>query len=719
MIHRIKKKWFYALICFLVLLCAYPSFLTVYKLEHSLFLGFMIGLFCIINLCFEQWWLRLSFLIIGYFFTLYYYFPSDHLFGFTWLASFFSRLQTIFVSLSNGTLSYIPAIAAMLFILLLTIALSVLIIHYERWLLSFLVIIGYLFSLILVNQLRLEWTILSIACLFLLLYFYQTYSPALNKKSSRKLMILVTILFSLLGLSAFYVPFFFPKSKLFLLEQTLPIRTYLNSKGVYQQINQYGLPGQTITGFSDDDNQLGGPINDDPRILFTAEQTTKHYWRVETKRYYTGKGWKANSETTILQTPITLSDTDYQGRFKEETTSKLVFNTNDTYLPIPYGNVQVPLTDNQRVELIEMKNRLNFVQRPKDLTLSFQEPDYTVNDLEQVPLTVTPSLKSEIQLPDTLPSQVQALALSLTESKPTLYDKVKAVEQYLKTDGSYRYSKTDASYTPEDKDYVDYFLFESKIGYCDNFSSAMVVLLRSVGIPSRWAKGFAPGDVIETSTNNKKYAIRNSHAHSWPEVYFEGYGWLPFEPTPGFEATNESTSSTSSDTQSSDTKETSSTTISSSTTTETSISSTVSSNSSQKDEKETVSLDWAKLFKLTVLLLGILLLSITGFFFYKNFFWLYFNLYQKLPTTDFASSYSLLLKKAEKIFAREKNEPLDDYAQRFENEYPECHGAFSQSTAIYEQLLYGQQKPSEADYTGLLTHMAKLLTSFKKEKKRN
>ena len=94
-------------------------------------------------------------------------------------------------------------------------------------------------------------------------------------------------------------------------------------------------------------------------------------------------------------------------------------------------------------------------------------------------------------------------------------------------------------------------------------------------------------------------------------------------------------------------------------------------------------------------------------------------MYQKLPTTDFISSYSLLLKKAEKIFAREKNEPLDDYAQRFENEYPECHGAFSQSTTIYEQFLYGQQKPSEEDYTGLLAHMAKLLTSFKKEKKRN
>ncbi|MHC5228911.1 transglutaminaseTgpA domain-containing protein [Enterococcus sp. LJL99] len=714
MLNRIKEKWVYALICFLVLLCAYPPFLTVYKLEHSLFLGLMIGLFCLINLCFEHWWLRLSFLITSYFFTLYYYFPSDHSFGFTWLASFFARLQTIFKSISNGTLSYMPASAAMLFILMLIIALSVLVIHYEKWVLSFSVIIGYLFSLMLVNQLQLEWCILSIASLFLLLYLYQIYSQALSKNDSRKLFVLATILCGVIGLSAFYVPTLFPKSKLFLIEQTLPIRTYLNSKGIYQQINRYGLPNQSATGFSDDDKQLGGPINDDLTILFTAEQTTKHYWRVETKRYYTGKGWMANSETTKTKTPLTFSDTDYRGRFKEETTSKLVFNTNDTYLPLPYGNVQIPLTDNKRVELIEMKNRLNFEQRPKELLLSFQEPDYTINDLEQVPVNALSSLQAERQLPDTLPGQVQELALSLTESKTTLYDKVKAVEQYLKTDGSYRYSKTDAAYTPEDKDYVDHFLFETKTGYCDNFSSAMVVLLRSVGIPSRWAKGFAPGDVVETSNKNKKYAIRNSHAHSWPEVYFEGYGWIPFEPTPGFEATNESTDSNSSETQSTNSKESSSTSNERSTTSETSTSSSTTSTSSQKDETDAESLDWTKLVKLTGLFLGFLLLSIIGFFYYKNFFWLYFNLYQKRTKADFASSYSLLLKKAEKILAREKNEPLKDYAQRFEKKYPECHGAFIQATLMYEQSLYGQQKPSASDYAGLLTHLAKLLTSLKK-----
>ena len=63
----------------------------------------------------------------------------------------------------------------------------------------------------------------------------------------------------------------------------------------------------------------------------------------------------------------------------------------------------------------------------------------------------------------------------------------------------------------------------------------MVVLLRTLGIPARWTKGFTDG--IRTGTDeqgNEEYSILNSHAHSWPEVYFPGFGWLPFEPTPSF-----------------------------------------------------------------------------------------------------------------------------------------------------------------------------------------
>jgi transglutaminase-like putative cysteine protease len=75
---------------------------------------------------------------------------------------------------------------------------------------------------------------------------------------------------------------------------------------------------------------------------------------------------------------------------------------------------------------------------------------------------------------------------------------------------------------------VDYFLFESREGYCTYYASAMVVLLRLNGIPARIAAGFAQGDYDPTLG---AYRVSESDAHSWVEAYFPPYGWVEFEPT--------------------------------------------------------------------------------------------------------------------------------------------------------------------------------------------
>ena len=81
---------------------------------------------------------------------------------------------------------------------------------------------------------------------------------------------------------------------------------------------------------------------------------------------------------------------------------------------------------------------------------------------------------------------------------------------------------------PPDQDWVDYFLFDSKQGYCDYFATAMVVLLRAEGVPARVASGFAPGD-FDPDTGIS--IVRENHAHSWVEAYFPRYGWITFEPS--------------------------------------------------------------------------------------------------------------------------------------------------------------------------------------------
>src|SRR5690606_38389217 len=70
--------------------------------------------------------------------------------------------------------------------------------------------------------------------------------------------------------------------------------------------------------------------------------------------------------------------------------------------------------------------------------------------------------------------------------------------------------------------------------YCDNFSTSMVVLLRSLDIPARWVKGFNEGEIVETKDDTDIYQITNNNAHSWVEAYMPGVGWMLFEPTIGF-----------------------------------------------------------------------------------------------------------------------------------------------------------------------------------------
>ena len=76
---------------------------------------------------------------------------------------------------------------------------------------------------------------------------------------------------------------------------------------------------------------------------------------------------------------------------------------------------------------------------------------------------------------------------------------------------------------------LDAFLFEDKIGYCQQFSGAMALMLRLQGIPARVAAGFSPGSY---NRDSGEYRVRDLDAHSWVEVWFNGIGWVPFDPTP-------------------------------------------------------------------------------------------------------------------------------------------------------------------------------------------
>jgi transglutaminase-like putative cysteine protease len=130
-----------------------------------------------------------------------------------------------------------------------------------------------------------------------------------------------------------------------------------------------------------------------------------------------------------------------------------------------------------------------------------------------------------LQLPRSLPDRVGALARDVTEGSVTTYDKVVAVQDYLRS--NYRYA-LDSPVPPEGRDAVDHFLFDARTGFCEQFASAHAVMLRTLGIPTRVVTGFTPGS---RNLFTGYFEVRASDAHAWVEVYFPGYGWYEFDPT--------------------------------------------------------------------------------------------------------------------------------------------------------------------------------------------
>ena len=129
-----------------------------------------------------------------------------------------------------------------------------------------------------------------------------------------------------------------------------------------------------------------------------------------------------------------------------------------------------------------------------------------------------------LQLPK-LDKRIPSLVQSITAQAQTPVDKAIALETYLQTKYSYTLDLTGKP----GSDPLAYFLFQSRAGHCEYFASAMAVMLRTLGIPSREVNGFLPG---EYNTLGGDYIVRASDAHSWVEAYFPGSGWVVFDPTP-------------------------------------------------------------------------------------------------------------------------------------------------------------------------------------------
>jgi transglutaminase-like putative cysteine protease len=160
--------------------------------------------------------------------------------------------------------------------------------------------------------------------------------------------------------------------------------------------------------------------------------------------------------------------------------------------------------------------QLRAVSFPKDLSPQAQAQAY-------------PKALLNEYLPENSPisPRVAQAALDATNGTNNMYDAAVALENFLRT---YTYSLTNPD-PPAGQDAVEFFLFQSKTGFCSYFASAMALMGRALGMPTRLALGFTDGTF---DAHSQAYQVRGTAAHVWPQVYFAGWGWINFEPTSSF-----------------------------------------------------------------------------------------------------------------------------------------------------------------------------------------
>lgn len=135
-------------------------------------------------------------------------------------------------------------------------------------------------------------------------------------------------------------------------------------------------------------------------------------------------------------------------------------------------------------------------------------------------------LKNYLQLPPDFSEKIRDLSIEITENYSNPYDKTQAITNYLRKNITY---KEQIPEPPMETNLIEWFLFEHKEGFCNYYATAEVLMLRSIGIPSRIVFGYAQGE--PQNPDETEFVVRREQSHAWPEVFFEGIGWVEFEPT--------------------------------------------------------------------------------------------------------------------------------------------------------------------------------------------
>jgi transglutaminase-like putative cysteine protease len=282
-----------------------------------------------------------------------------------------------------------------------------------------------------------------------------------------------------------------------------------------------------------------GAIGDDQTVVLRVRSDEPHYWRGRSFQTYNGRGW-VNPEFAVT-TPLSPESTAPDG----------VINSFQTAPPNA-----TPRRDTKRItarfeallatgslfhaaEPISLRAPLTLITRRFDGTLSARygpgtiyEVDSEISvakpaDLDRTSTEYPPEIAEPyLQVPPdpAIKELAAAATASVVPTKP--FARAEAIRLFITSRCVYT---LEARAVPPATDSVTFFLNESQEGYCDLFATSMAILCRSAGLPARVVTGFNAGS--EDPEAKGWYILRNANRHAWTEVYFVGYGWIPFDAT--------------------------------------------------------------------------------------------------------------------------------------------------------------------------------------------
>ncbi len=276
----------------------------------------------------------------------------------------------------------------------------------------------------------------------------------------------------------------------------------------------------------------GRLVNQTGLEVFTVRSDVKAYWRLTSLDDFDGNTWTSTDTYRSIRRDLRTDEILVPGVPSSPTTQEFAINTlASIWLPAAFRPTEV-----DEIKDVSFNPDSASLITPEDTTdgltykVESNVPQLTPELLNGAPARAPKDVAARyLSLPPIAPAVV-AEARRIVAPGRTPYEKARLLQDHFHT-GKFRY---DLNARPgHDTRALENFLLRTKAGYCEQYAGTYAVLARIVGLPSRIAVGFTPGNLV-----NGVYRVTDENAHAWPEVYLEGFGWVAFEPTPGRGAPN-------------------------------------------------------------------------------------------------------------------------------------------------------------------------------------